>query len=255
MKYLIVLFLFILLGCTERPVKKNSNSTNSGNTLTPNAIDYSWSGTLKETIPVFLHYSIHKNVIAGNIVYTINAEKKSKRILGMIESDSSYRLTEFNEDGNIPVVISGIPGEQHFNCSWISVDTKEEFQLKLLKKDTVIETINFQADLNNIYGNYHYSYNEEGYQGNVSISKPANNKIAFDIFSVTGAPGRNMAEVPLDSIQLNGNSFVYKIPESDSCEFKVNFFKDFLMIEYTRGFCEGQFGWNATIEGIFFKTK
>ena len=143
------------------------------------------------------------------------------------------------------------------NLIWVSPcgTQEEEFQLKLLQKDTILETTNFQADLNNIYGNYYYSYNEEGYQGNVSISKLANNKIAFDIFSVTGAPGRNMAEVPLDSIQLNGNSFVYKIPESDSCEFKVNFFKDFLMLEYTRGNCDGQFGWNATIEGIFLKTK
>ena len=31
--------------------------------------------------------------------------------------------------------------------------------------------------------------------------------------------------------------------------------KDFLMIEYTRENCEGQFDWKATIEGIFLKTK
>lgn len=255
MKILLGTFLILLAACSGQQRKNSSDKTNAESKLSSDLNDYYWSGTLKENIQIFLHYSIYKNVVAGNIVYTDNAEKKSKRILGIIESDSSFRLSEFNEDGNISVVITAVPCKSNFKCSWIFTNSKEEFNVTLLKKDTVLETTNIQADLSTIYGNYHYNYNEEGYQGNVSISKLANNKIAFNIFSVTSAPGRNMAEVPLDSIQLNANSFVYKMPESDSCEFKVNFFRNFLVVEYTRANCVGQFGWKATVEGIFLKTN
>ncbi len=81
----------------------------------------------------------------------------------------------------------------------------------------------------NIYGNYSYRYDEEGYQGEFEIKKVGNDKAEFSIFSVTGSPFRNMAEVETDTITISGNSFTYTIPESEDCEFKVKFYKDFAL--------------------------
>ena len=104
-----------------------------------------------------------------------------------------------------------------------------------------------------IFGRYHYQYTEEGYIGDLEISRIGNDKAAFSLFSVTGAPARNIADVPTDTIPFKGNSFVYTIPESDSCSFKVSFYKGFAVVVYTNGYCSGQFGMNATVDGIFIK--
>jgi hypothetical protein len=81
-------------------------------------------------------------------------------------------------------------------------------------------------------------------------------RIAFHILSLTNLErGPNVAEVEKDTVALRGNSFTCMIPGSDNCEIKVFFYKDFVYIQYTRGYCEGQFGLNATIDGIFVKTK
>ncbi len=54
---------------------------------------------------------------------------------------------------------------------------------------------------------------------------------------------------------MNTTGFIYKIPDTDSCEFEVKFYKRFVIIRYTKGFCDRQFGMNATIDGIFLKTQ
>lgn len=74
-------------------------------------------------------------------------------------------------------------------------------------------------------------------------------------FSVTSEPARNIAEIETDTIKLTKTEFIYKVGETEDCEFKVKFYKDFCFINYTKGYCIGQFGHNATIEGIYFKTK
>jgi hypothetical protein len=88
------------------------------------------------------------------------------------------------------------------------------------------------------------------------IGKVVNNNIDFSILSLTNVErGPNIAEVEKDTITLIGTSFVYKIPNSDSCEFKVVFYNGFVYINYTKGYCESQFGLNASIDGIYLKTK
>ena len=47
----------------------------------------------------------------------------------------------------------------------------------------------------------------------------------------------------------------YKVAETENCEFKVKFYQDFVFVNYTKGTCAGQFGHNATVDGIFIKTK
>src|SRR5262249_17522966 len=139
---------------------------------------------------------------------------------------------------------------------WVSPKTKKELVMTLSQKDTLIVSPNLKPDETQIFGNYHYQYGENGYNGDFDISKVGNNKIAFNILSLTNVErGPNIAEVENDTITMTDNSFIYKIPDSDSCEFKVTFYKAFVYINYTKGFCESQFGLNATIDGIYLKTK
>ena len=79
-------------------------------------------------------------------------------------------------------------------------------------------------------------------------------KAIFGITSVTGEPARNLAQIDDDTISLTSTRFIYKVPDTNDCEFEVRFYKGFAFIRYTKGFCDGQFGMNATIDGIFLKT-
>ena len=212
-----------------------------------------WTGTLNSKIPIFIHYQLDSNVIIGEITYLNTKDKLPIKLLGTIEEDKSYRLLEFNETGNITGVITGTPNEKEFTGSWVAPKTDKVLEMKLQLKDTSISSPSYKP--NQMFGNYHYQYGETGYRGDFEFDKIGEGKAAFEISSLTNVErGPNVAEVERDTISFAGNSFVYEIPDSDSCEFKVKFYKDFVYINYTKGYCDSQFGLNATIDGIYFKT-
>ncbi len=262
-KYLPVCVLIFLCACngdnqemsTQEDAPDSTGVITEAVAPTVTATDLCWSGLVNNKTPVVLHYSIHNKTIAGAIIYLNTKTKTPIKILGSVESDSSYRLLEFEQDGNITGIITGKPGGQFFKGSWFSPKNRKEFPLELTKKDSVIESKELPQVSDDIFGSYHYQYGEDGPHGQFELNKINDKQMAFSIFSVTSAPGRNMADVPLDTIPFSGNSFVYKIPGSDSCEFKVIIYKNFLKVDYTKGPCTGQFGWNATIDGIFLKEK
>lgn len=250
-----LLILIFSVGQIARPSIAADNFNNWKRLKSNSLTEFCWSGNINKKIPVFLHYSVNEKLIAGEITYLNSKSKKPIKILGTVEKDKSYRLMEFETGGNITGVITGEPGQQTFDGSWFSPKTRKEFSLHLEKKDTSIVTQMIEPNLNEMYGKYHYQYGMEGYSGDFFINRIKNNKAVFSIVSVTDGPGRNTAEVSDDTIQLKGNSFIYKIPDTDDCEFKVTFYKDFLSVGYTKGQCIGQFGMNATVEGIFLKVR
>jgi hypothetical protein len=215
-----------------------------------------WTGTLNSKTPIFIHYQLDSNIIVGEITYLNTKDKLPIRLLGTIEEGKSYRLLEFDKTGNITGVIEGTPTENEFNGSWVSPRTKKELEMKLLPKDTLINCPSIKPDPNQIFGAYHYQYGENGYNGDFELSKIGDGKTAFHILSLTNVErGPNIAEVEKDTIAFSGDKFIYKIPESDNCEFKVTFYKGFVYVNYTKGYCESQFGLNATIDGIYLKTE
>jgi hypothetical protein len=214
-----------------------------------------WTGTLNGKTPVFVHYKLDSNLVIGEITYLNTKDKLPITLLGTIEDDKSYRLLEFEKSGNITGVITGLPTDNIFNGSWFSPKTRKELILNLVKKDTVINSITTDTKLPDIFGHYHYQYSEAGYQGDFEITKLPNSKAAFGISSVTGEPARNIAQVNDDTIKLATTRFIYKLPDTNDCEFEVKFYRGFAFIRYTKGFCDGQFGMNATIDGIFLKTE
>ena len=263
MKHWIYVLSLAIISCNNQQ-QKNNSSDNSTSTQGPttaaqkdqNRKEICWTGTLNGKTPIFIHYQLDGNVIAGEITYLNTKDKQPIRLLGTVEEDKSYRLLEFDKTGNITGVIEGTPTQQEFKGRWVSPKTKKELEMTLLQKDTLISRPSLKPDQNQVFGDYHYQYGDKGYNGDFEFSKVGDDKAAFYIMSFTNVErGPNIAEVEKDTITFKGDSFIYKIPDSDNCEFKVTFYTDFIYINYTRGYCESQFGLNATIDGIYLKTK
>lgn len=258
MKNWTYIFLLTIVSCNTQQQKVDSfESSVSAKTLvlsdTKNEI--SWAGTINGKTPIFIRYLIDSNIIIGEITYLNTKEKLPITLLGTIEEDKNYRLLEFDKTGNITGIITGLPNGKILNGSWFSPKTRKELSLHLIQKDTAINSLAFTTELQDIFGHYHYQYSEAGYQGDFEITKLTDSKAAFGITSVTGEPARNIAQIEDDTIKLNNTHFIYKVPNTDSCEFEVKFYKGFAFIKYTKGYCEGQFGMNATIDGLFLKTE
>lgn len=260
MKYRIYLFLLTIISCQNQQQEVGSagstifsTSTTLKDANTDNENEICWTGTLNRVTPIFIHYHLYSNLITGEIIYLNEKDKLPITLLGTIKDDRSYRLLEFEKSGNITGIITRTTTDGMFKGSWFSPVTKKELALNLVKKDTVMKAKKTETRLQDIFGHYHYQYGEAGYQGDFEISKLPCNKAVFSITSVTGEPARNLAHIDDDTIILNSTQFIYKIPGSEKCEFSVNFHKKFIYIKYTKGLCEGQFGMNATIEGIYFE--
>lgn len=220
------------------------------------SIDYDqcWQGLMNGKIPVYIHFKQQDDIVVGEITYLNTKAKTPIRLIGEFE-DSTYRLLEFEKNGNVTGIITASIQKDHFKGDWFSPKSRKVLSLDLPLSDSVVVTYDNFEDPNDIYGSYHYQYSAEGYLGDLNFTKTKNNKSVFEINSVTGEPGRNMAWIFPDTIDVKGSSFNYHVPESDSCEVNVRFFKDFAIVKYTLGDCYLDFGHNATAEGIFLKVK
>jgi hypothetical protein len=258
MKHWTYILLLTMISCNDQQQKVNSPGTTvPGKPITSpdSKNEICWTGTLNGKTPVFIHYQLDSNLIIGEITYLNTKDKLPITLLGTVEDDKSYRLLEFERSGNITGVITGSPTGKIFSGSWFSPKTRKELVISLVKKDTAMISTNAGTQLQDIFGDYHYQYSEAGYNGDLEIKKLANSKASFGIVSVTDEPGRNVAQIDNDTITLNTTQFIYKLPGAQDCEFQVKFYKGFAYIKYINGFCDGQFGNNADIDGIFLKTK
>jgi hypothetical protein len=218
-----------------------------------NLTELNWTGKLNDKTPINLKYSISGEIIVGEITYLNTKNKIPIKIIGTIDEDKSYRILEFENNGNITGIITGKPNEKEFTGSWFSPKSKKSLNLKLINPTRKQISVSQNVAIGN--ANYHYGYSEKGSQGDFEIKKLKNNKYEFSIMSVTGEPSRNIADIDETEVNIIGNSFKYNLPEEKDCEFQVTFYSDFVVIRYTKGDFEGQFGHNATIEGIYLKQK
>lgn len=262
MKQLICIILLTIISCNNSPQKESSSdntisdtSKSLPNTKINRYSDICWTGTIDEKIPVFIRYQLDSNLIIGEITYLNSKDKLPIPLLGLIEEDKSYMLMEFEKSGNISGIIRGYHTGEVFYGNWFSPEKRIEFVLNLVKKDTVINPLETETKLEDVFGQYHYQFSEEGNIGDFEITQLPDSKAIFEIGSVTEAPGRNMAEINKDTISLTATHFVYSLPNTNDCEFEVKFYKGFAFIRYTKGYCEGQFGFNASIDGIFLKVN
>lgn len=217
--------------------------------------DSCWTGYLAGRIPVLVHYQRDGEVLMGEITYLNTRSKTPIRLRGTIEADHTYHLLEFDKEGTITGIIVGRPAGQAFTGRWYSPTTDRELVLKLVKKEVRVASVPIRANEGRLAGSYAYRYGAAGRQGTFTLTRLAAGKASFELVAVTAAPARNIADVPLDTISLTGTTFTYALPDAPSCAFQVRFYHDFMVVRYTKGDCSGQFGHNATAEGVYLKTE
>lgn len=255
-----IIISILLIGCQNKPEEKiskkvetNQSEINQQKVETNVDKEICWEGQINNKLPIFIHYSFKENLVIGEITYLNTKNKTPIKLIGTIEDDKSLRLLEFDKKGNITGIITGKSSDDKFVGTWFSPKSRKEFNLNLKKSEKLINSEIKTVSQKDIFGDYQYSYGEFTYNGEFNVEKIDNNHIAFEIISVGNGEAPPIAEVERDTVKLENNSFIYKLPESDDCEFKITFHKNFVFVEYLKGNCDGQFGMNATIEGIFIK--
>ena len=213
-----------------------------------------WTGTINNKIPVSLVYTLKDSLITGSITYLNTTKKEPIKIIGTLE-EGDYRLLEFEKSGNITGILSGTPTSDSFVGTWFSPKSRKDLPFSLKLSESAKTHIKDSSIGNTVFGKYTYQYGEDGPTGSLTITDLGDNKAAFSINSVTGEPAYNLADLPTDTIEFHGNTFTYPLPDSDNCEIKVSFYPGFAFVKYTKGPCEGYFGHNATVEGVFLKVK
>lgn len=214
---------------------------------------YAWEGTINNKIPVFLWATTRGDVLFGEIVYK-NIGKPIK-LRGTIEKDNSFRVFEFEPSGNITGIITGMQENNNFNGEWFSPKTRDEFKLILKLKDTSLTAIDTTTTAKKYSGIYTYGFSDAGHQGYLKVTKLRADDYTFEINNVTEAPGRNMATAGPDTVTIKNNQFIYKSDYSANCEYKIRIFKDIVVINYIDDKTDCGFGHNATVDGVYLKTK
>ena len=228
----------------------------------------SWEGTLGGKIPVFFHYTIKDSILSGEVTYMNTKAKKPIRILGEIRPNGFYRILEFDKEALITGIWSlTIKGESCTgkwyapqDSGWYDPKNRKEFAVKASPSDSLVREWDLSPIAGDLYGMYEYNYTKEnGNIGHFSLEKLTDNRAVFEILGLGAAPGFNHAlieETDIDFEDITTTEFDFLLPDSDGCDFKVQFYKDFATVKYTNGYCRnGYFGHNATVEGLFLKVK
>jgi len=217
---------------------------------------YTLTGFINKKIPVELNISISNQIILGNIRYLNTKLKKPIKIIGRVEDQNQYSLHEFENDGNISGSIYATFKNNKLEGNWSATkaDTSYATSLTVKTNPNLKPEIFFPLQTDQLAGEYSYQYGEKGYQGNISIKKLSGNIYTYDIGSVTHDPGRNIADASGKAI-LKNNQLIIQV--NKSCKFSIKFYNGFLMIsqESPGQLNDCEFGFNATLEGIYLKVK
>lgn len=216
-----------------------------------------WTGHINGSIPVFIWLVEKDSVFKGEVVYTRTKNKAPITLLGQrFPDEREIRICEYLPDGTITGIYTFDKIAPATTGTWFSPATRKELNLSLVSKDTALPALDTSFEPGEIAGDYSYAYSKNGAQGSINIQRIAKGKIAFDIGCVSDAPAHDLAEVDKDTVAFTNHSFVYKLPGSENCSFRVRFYKNFLTVQYVAGHgdCGGSFGMGATVEGIFYKS-
>jgi hypothetical protein len=202
-----------------------------------------------------VHFQRDSDLIIGEITYLNTAKKLPIQLIGNIDSENKCRILEFDAAGNVTGIIDATVGPDQFTGTWYGVNSEKERPIVLQAKDTFITETNWQVQKADVAGSYHYEFGASGAMGDLQISRLNERQILFGITAVTDSPARNIAQIEDDTVLLHPTDFYYEVPDTDDCGIRVRLYRNFAVVQYTKGYCEGQFGMNASVEGIFIKTE
>lgn len=217
---------------------------------------YSLTGFINKKIPVELNISVYNQLILGNIRYLNTRLKQPIKVIGHVEDQNQYSMHEFERDGNISGSIYAALKNNKLEGNWSATksDTSYNVMLAIKTNKNLKPEVFSPLKPDQLAGEYAYQYGEKGYQGNITIKKISGNTYSYDIGSVTHDPGRNIADASGKAI-LKNNQLIIQV--NKSCTFKVKFYNGFLIIsqESPGQLNDCEFGFNATLEGIYLKIK
>jgi hypothetical protein len=213
-----------------------------------------WTGMIDGKIPVKLWYQKFDDILVGEILYPDSKTPEGIPIIGVINENKYIELREFDKKGIITGYISGIPLDNYFNPEWFNPAGQKMRRMRLSYSDSIITPVTIEADLSSLEGKYFYSFGPNGYSGDLEILNQRGSEMQVRILSTTGdLSGYNIAELELVSASLSQNIAIIRYPFNEECLITLYFYKDFIKVKEEN--CLGEFGHNATLEGIFYKVS
>jgi hypothetical protein len=212
-----------------------------------------YKGLINKKIPIFLWYTIKDKVLYGQLTYLNTKQNKPIRIIGTIEN-GEYRIFEFEKNGNITGILTVSKTKENLNGDWFSPKTRAEYSLKLTPIDTVIhkDLTGFKGETNT--GEYRFLFSKNGSEGYFKLSNLNKTNFLFEIQNNTEGPAYNQAIIENAKVQIKENIFLFSPSETRDCQFKTRLYKDFIIIDYIKDKDCG-FGHNASVDGIYLRTK
>jgi hypothetical protein len=214
-----------------------------------------WTGHINSGIPVFIWLVEKDSVFKGQVIYTQTKNKTPITLLGRRypkDDARRIRICEYLPDATISGIYNFDELTATTTGTWFSPATRKVFNIDMVSRDTVLANIDSSFQSGQEEGDYGYAYGRKGYEGSIAIRWVDAHRLSFEIGCHTEAPAYNLADVDRDTVDVKGDYFDYKLGGSEHCVFRVQFYKHFLERRYLDG-SDCQFGFNATVEGIFYK--
>ena len=216
---------------------------------------YKWAGNIRSNIPVSAWFVVKGKILKGELTYLKTKYRSPITILGSVKEHNRVEFSEFQKNGLITGTFSGKLSNDSCTGTWSSPKSGRDFPFELVFKDTTLANADTSFIPASIPGEYAYKFGDKGPGGGITIKEISHELYSFEINCVTGAPGYNVAELTADSIRFSDNAVVYSMPHADKCQFSIKVFKGFLIIDYLNENYDCGFGLNASVDGVFLKTK
>ena len=245
----ILLCTFFSFVCLGQPQKSATNI---------NGV-YKFAGKLNNKYPVFLWFVVKDSVIKGEVTYLKTANRVPITIAGQITKDMGMTLYEFTSKGYVTGIYSGEFKADGLKGSWTAPGSGKEVTYNLIPKDTVLAAIDMSLKPAAINGTYEYHFKKEnakesGGDGGIDIKQINAKDILVDINCITASPQNNLADLQTFKVQMIKGQIIFKVPDTD-CNFRIRIFRDLIVIDRLSGNGDCGFGMNASIEGVFLKTR
>lgn len=213
---------------------------------------YAWQGNVDGKYPVLMWFRRHEDVVMGSLFYTAYKGGEIK-LFGTVEGNDC-KMLEMSPSGNISGVWYLSLGESGAEGRWYSPEKRKLYNASLMYTDTAVHIAPVDSIGKDVSGIYFYYYGAEGGQGYMEVvQKGTDVKIGFE--NVTGAPAHNIASLDGVTLPLFNNEAVYTSNEYGECSFRIRFFNGFAVVNYVDGKNDCGFGHNATVDGVYVRTK
>jgi len=220
---------------------------------------YKFTGKLNDKYPIFLWFVVKDSVLKGEVTYLKTAKRQPIAIAGQITKDLGMTIYEFTPKGYVTGTYSGEFKTGGLKGTWTTPGSDKELPYNLIPKDTVLTGVDMNLKPTSINGTYEYHFKREnaketGGDGGIDIKQLNTKEFLVDINCITASPQNNLADLWTFKVQATNGGITFKIPETD-CRFRIRVFKDVIVIDRLSGDGICGFGNNASIEGVFWKTR